>query len=84
MVTALGEPAGSQPIPVGHDAIVVQRSSQELAASLVSSFDLPRSAARPVQAIPESQVAVAWPGLLRFARLAPDAAERSILAASMK
>ena len=84
VVTALGESAGSQAIPPGHDAVVVQRSSQALAASLISSFDLPRPAARSAQAIPDGQVAVAWPGLIRFARLAPDAAERSILAGSMK
>jgi type VII secretion protein EccE len=84
VVTALGESAGRQAMPPGHGAIVVQRSSPTLAASLISSFDLPRSAVRSLQAIPDSQVAVAWPGLIQFARLVPDAAERSILAASMK
>jgi type VII secretion protein EccE len=84
VVTALGESAVSQAIPPGYDAVVVQRSTAALASSLVSSFDLPRPAARSLPAIPDGQVAVAWPGLLRFAQLAPDAAERSILAASMK
>jgi type VII secretion protein EccE len=91
VVTALNEsanepasesanPSALQP---GLDAIVLQRSSRRIAASLASSLSLP-NAARSLQAIPDGQVAVARRGLIQFARLVPDDAERSILARSMQ
>lgn len=84
VVTALSESAEPPAILPGHDAIVLQRSSPRLAASLVSSLDLPQQAARSLQAIPDGLVAVARPGRIRFARLVPADAERSILAGSMQ
>ncbi len=84
VVTALSESAETGVIQSAHDSIVVQRSSPRLAASLVSSLDLPQQAARSLQAIPDGLVAVARPGTIRFARLVPDDAERSILAKSMQ
>jgi type VII secretion protein EccE len=83
-VSALSESAGLQAVPPGHDAIVIQRSSPALADSLVASLDLPPQTARSLRAVPDGQVALASPGLIRFARLMPEAAERSILAGSIK
>ncbi len=84
VVSAVGEPARTGEIPPGHDSVVVQRSSPRLAASLVSSLDLPQQAERSLRAIPDGMVAIARPGEIRCARLVPGDAERSILARSMQ
>jgi len=84
VVSALTGSAELPAIPSGHDAIVIQRSSPSLAALIAGSFDLPQQTARSLQSIPDGQVAVAGTGAIRFARLVPDAAERSVLAGSMQ
>lgn len=84
VVTALGESAEPGAILSGRDAIVVQRSSRRVATSVAASFDLPQQATRSLEAMPDGLVAVARPGTIRFVRLAPDDAERSILARSMR
>ena len=84
MVSALSGSAELQAVPPGCDAIVLGRSSPSLGGWLVAALDLPPPAARWVQAIPDGQVAVAWRGLVQFAQLVPDQAERSVLAGSMQ
>lgn len=84
VVSALSDSAGLQAVPPSCDAIVIGRSSAPLAASVVAALDLPPRTARSLQAIPDGQVAVAWRGLIRFARLVPDGVERSVLAGSMQ
>jgi hypothetical protein len=84
VVSALSESAGQQPIAPGYDAIVIGRSSPALADSVAASFDLTPPSARSLRVVPDGQVAVARSGLIRFARLVPDGAERSVLAGSMK
>jgi type VII secretion protein EccE len=83
-VTVLGpDPAGA--IPPGPTAIVLQRVSELGAAAVTAALGLPGSAAAVLQAIPDGTIALARPGApLQFATLAPDAAERSMLAASLR
>lgn len=84
VVTALGESGDPGAILPGQDTIVGQRSSRLIAASAAAALDLPAAAARSLEAVPDGLVAVARPGAVRFARLVPDQAERSILVSSMR
>jgi hypothetical protein len=84
VVTALSETAQPRAILPGQDAIVAQRPTQAIAAAAAGSLDLPSAATRSLLDIPDGMVAVAFPGRVRFARLVPDQAERSMLASSMQ
>jgi hypothetical protein len=81
----LGQSPDAGAVLPGQDAILAQRTSALGAAAVVSALSLPGSAGHALGAIPDGVVAVARPGSsLRFARLVPDPAERSVLASSLQ
>jgi hypothetical protein len=84
-VTVLGQAPPAGAVLPGQTAIVLQRTSELGAAAVTAALDLPGSLAPALQAIPDAMVALAQPGApLRLAQLAPDPAERSVLAASLR
>jgi type VII secretion protein EccE len=84
-VTVLGQAPAAGAVLPGQTAIVLQRTSELGAAAVTAALGLAGSLSPALQTIPDAMVALAQPGApLRFARLAPDAAERSMLAASLR
>jgi type VII secretion protein EccE len=84
-VTVLGQAPAAGAVPPGQTAIVLQRTSELGAAAVTAVLGLAGSVAPVLQTIPDGTVALAQPGApLQFAALAPDAAERSMLAASLR
>jgi hypothetical protein len=84
-VTVLGPAPAAGAVLPGQTAIVLQRTSDLGAVAVTAALGLAGSLSPALQTIPDAMVALAQPGApLRFARLAPDAAERSMLAASLR
>ena len=88
-VTVLSQAPPAGAVLPGQTAIVLQRTSELGAAAVTAALDLPGPLASAfqtaLQAIPDAMVALAQPGApLRLAQLAPDPAERSVLAASLR
>jgi type VII secretion protein EccE len=84
-VTVLGQAPAAGAVLPGQTAIVLQRTSELGAAAVTAALSLTGSASPALQTIPDGMVALAQPGApLQLAKLAPDAAERSMLAASLR
>jgi type VII secretion protein EccE len=84
-VTVLGQAPSAGAVLPGQAAIVLQRTSELGAAAVSAALGLNGSQSSALQTIPDAVVALAQPGApLRFARLTPGAAERSMLAASLR
>ncbi len=84
VVTVPGEASEAAGALSGLDAILLERTTPQGAAAVVTALGLPRSCTQSLQMVPDGIVAVALPGSVRFARLAPDQAERAILAESLR
>jgi type VII secretion protein EccE len=84
-VTVLGQAPAAGAVLPGQAAIVLQRTTELGAAAVTSALRLTGSLSGALQAIPDDMVALARPDApLRLARLAPDAAERATLGASLR
>ena len=84
-VTVLGPAPAAGAVLPGQTAIVLQRTSELGAAAVTAALGLAGSLTTALQTIPDAMVVLAQPGApLQFAKLAPDAAERSLLAASLR
>lgn len=82
VVTVLGQ-AG--PVLADQDAILAQRTSPDLAAMVGTALRLTGTAAQSLSQLPDGIVALARPGApIRLAQLAPDPAERMVLASSLQ
>jgi len=63
----------------GLDTIIMHRSTPACRAAVIAAMNLPVPAARSLHGIPRDVVAVANTGIVSFAPLNPDAAERALL-----
>jgi hypothetical protein len=82
VVTVLGQ-AG--PVLAEQDAILAQRTSPDHAAMATAALSLTGTAAQTLRELPDGIVALARPkAALRLAQLAPDPAERTMLASSLQ
>jgi len=83
VVTVFGEIPGAPGALSGLDSIMLQRTTPMGASAVAGALGLPSSSRQALQMVPDGMLAVATRGSVRFARLAPDPAERAVLADSM-
>jgi type VII secretion protein EccE len=84
IVTVLGS---GQDVPAAlpsPDAILLQRTTSRGAAAVIAALGLSSSIAPALERMPDDVVAVATPGSVRFAGLAPHRSERAALTQSLR